>query len=111
MLLTLMARALRRAGYSVAEFLAAEDALQQVHHPPDVLVTDQQLPGITGVELAGLWCSRWPQIQAIVCSGLPVDRPASTQSLAARIRTLQKPFSPDDLLAAVASAVESNRAL
>ena len=105
MLLNLVTRSLTRAGYKVVGFLAAEEAVAQVHEPPDILVTDQQLPGMTGVELAAMWTARWPQLRAIVSSGLPVEIPNPPDGAPQRIQTLQKPFSPDDLLAAIASAL------
>lgn len=105
MLLSLMSRSLQRAGYKVSEFLSAEDAIAQTAAAPDVLVTDQQLPGMTGVELASGWCAAWPELMAIVCSGLPVDLAPDAPDAPQRIRALQKPFSPDDLLAAIADAL------
>ncbi len=105
MLLTLMTRSLTRAGYRVAGFLAAEEAVAQVSEPPDMLVTDQQLPGMTGVELAAAWTAAWPKLRAIVSSGLPVELPDPPDGSLQRIQTLQKPFSPDDLLAAIAGAL------
>jgi DNA-binding NtrC family response regulator len=106
-LLTLLTRSLNRAGYNVAGFLSAEEAAAQVNDPPDILVTDQQLPGMTGVELAVLWTSAWPKLRAIVSSGLPVAIPLPPDGAPLRIRTLQKPFSPDDLLMAIADAMNS----
>jgi DNA-binding NtrC family response regulator len=106
-LLTLLTRTLNRAGYNVAGFLSAEAAAAQVNEPPDILVTDQQLPGMTGVELAVLWTSAWPKLRAIISSGLPVEVPNSPDGEPLRIRTLQKPFSPDDLLMAIADAINS----
>lgn len=100
-----MRRSLQRAGYTVLEYLSAEDAIAHTSAAPDALITDQQLPGMTGLELATAWCAEWPDLRAIVCSGLPVDLAQPAPDEPQRIRALQKPFSPDDLLAAIADAL------
>jgi CheY-like chemotaxis protein len=76
-------------GYQVVDVPSAEEALLEVRlDPPDLLVTDDQLPGMTGVELVQRVQSLWPEVPVIVLADQP--RP--------RILTGEDGYSVDDLL-------------
>lgn len=107
-LLTLLSRMLVRAGYEVTAFASAEETLAATgvdSASPHLLITDQQLPGKTGAELAVELGSVWPALRSIVCSGLPVELNDLPAEMRRRVRSLPKPFSPDQLLETVTAAL------
>jgi PAS domain S-box-containing protein len=66
----------------------------------DVVLTDQAMPGMTGVQLAALIAARWPDLPVILGTGyaeLPPEAKAGTMRLG-------KPFSRETLRRAVISA-------
>ena len=68
------ARALRDAGFRVYTAERGEDALtlvQQLHNRIDVLVSDVQLPGMSGFALADALRARGHTLQTIFVSGYP----------------------------------------
>ena len=71
-LVYLAARLLRKHGYRVSTFLSGEQALawfQGNTEPVDLLVTDQNMPGLSGLELAQAVRGLRPQQRVAVVSG------------------------------------------
>ncbi|WP_321858700.1 PAS domain S-box protein [Paraburkholderia tropica] len=69
----------------------------------DVLLTDIELPGMSGLDLAGKAIALQPHIRVILASGHPVpdDAVAGVASI-----TLQKPYSIEQLVAAIRTACD-----
>jgi hypothetical protein len=105
--LGVLQRALRRAGYEVLSATSAADALEQLDAEAgiDVLVTDVRLPGADGTELARAVQERIPAVVVLYVSGYTdeVLDPGDARFLA-------KPFSPTELVAAVESALAGSGA-
>lgn len=97
-LLALLKRHLERAGYSVVASLSAEsaveDTLQSPDWQPDLLITDVELPGMSGTALATELLSRFPRLLCLLCSGYPISLDALPASLRNRAAILQKPYLP-----------------
>lgn len=102
-----MVRVLEHHGYSVIEASSGEAAmalLAQTHVPVDLLLTDMQMPGLSGAELVAQVRAAWPDIPVLYVSGdesfakLAADGPPAT-------RFLRKPFVPADLALAVEQIV------
>lgn len=101
----LSARALRRGGYRVLEAANGAEALallddiagQQV----EVVLAEGNLPGLAGEALAAAIAERRPGIRVVITTGR-VD-PEPTQRPGPLVRLLRAPFTPHDLLAAVAA--------
>jgi CheY-like chemotaxis protein len=98
-------RALERAGHEVvvaADGVAALDAVRR--HRPDVVITDVDMPRMTGLDLcrAIRADADLKHIPVVLASGslLPGDERAAEVGASA---TLLKPFLPAQLLACVAS--------
>ncbi|MEV8503196.1 response regulator [Actinoplanes sp. NPDC051475] len=108
-ILFVLQRALERAGHEVVATTDGAAALEAVRrHRPDVVVTDVDMPKMTGLELcrairadAGL-----RHIPVVLASGsmLPGDARAAEVGATA---TLLKPFLPAQLLACVAELMPS----
>lgn len=65
-------RTLSNIGYSVTETTSSQEALEKIRREPqrfDLLVTDQTMPQLTGVELAAEAMKITPEISVILCTG------------------------------------------
>jgi len=85
---------LRTDGYRIVSVHSAEAAIAQIEADlPDIVITDQRLPGMDGEGLIAQLRQRWPELAArtVLTSGL-LYRPQQTRWY------LQKPFSRMQLL-------------
>ncbi|OGQ13274.1 MAG: hypothetical protein A2138_07130 [Deltaproteobacteria bacterium RBG_16_71_12] len=98
---TLMARILGGAGLTVHTFASAEALIHDEHHPCDALVTDINLPGMSGVSLAEHMREGRPGFHVVLVSGCTTDPAPISRLLAGGAVFLAKPFAPDALVAAV----------
>ena len=67
-----MVKLLERHGLEVIPAASADDALAEFEADGqrfDLLITDQTMPGMTGVDLAREVLARWPNLPVILCSG------------------------------------------
>lgn len=74
----------------------ALDSLQQT--PADLLITDVNLPGISGIELAKMAKADHPDIDIMVCSGYGETQ---FESLPFAVEWSQKPLEIESFLAAI----------
>src|SRR5712691_3524329 len=96
------------AGYSVREAQSGADALEIAKASDlDIVITDQRMPEMTGVELLEQIRDLKPDVAGIVLTGF-TDPPALISAInRARVfRFLKKPWQPDDILEAVRQASE-----
>ena len=96
------------AGYRVHEAQAGAQALQIARVVDlDVVITDQRMPEMSGVELLEQIRDLKPDVAGIVLTGF-TDPPALISAInRARVfRFLKKPWQPDDILEAVRQASE-----
>ncbi|MBV8791605.1 MAG: response regulator, partial [Pseudolabrys sp.] len=63
----------------------------------DLVVTDQVMPQMTGVQLAQSIAKEWPDLPVIIATGFAEMAPGS----APHVAKLAKPFSLDELAAVV----------
>jgi CheY-like chemotaxis protein len=100
---------LESADYDVIEASRAEAALRIAADPAldlRLLVTDIQLPGLRGVELARQIRVQRPGLRVLFVSGDAIDAQALVEPGSA---ALGKPFSREALLKAVAGVLASGR--
>lgn len=106
----LVGRALRRVllmtlkdRVNVTVFDSPVEALQALDASVDILITDYQMPRLSGPELIARGRQRHPALQVVLMSG---DTGAAERLAAAAvdpsIRTMDKPFSKEALLALMA---------
>ena len=69
----------------------------------DILITDLEMPGISGVELGRTFNELWPGVNVLYMSGSPRDTVGN--QLPADCVFLPKPFAPDALVKAIGSAL------
>ena len=80
---TLYSSLLREAGYEVMEAQDGLDALVKLRERlPDAIISDLEMPRMTGVELLKIVRSRFPRMPTIAISG-GLDQRAEQQEIAA----------------------------
>jgi CheY-like chemotaxis protein len=84
---------LERAGHRVVEAESAEDAINQVNtmESVDLLVSDLQMPGLSGLELFDRLVERLPSLRVLFISG--AASPADLRTITRKGALLEKPFS------------------
>jgi len=103
----LVRRALEADGHKVTTTQDGVEALERLSGGErfDVLVTDVQMPGLDGVSLAERAAAAMPGIAILLMSGFPEQLEKSKRIASARIATLSKPFSLEQVRAAVRGVV------
>ncbi len=99
---------LEDSGHTVIEALSGQRALDllRLGARVDIVITDQAMPGMTGLELARQLHQNWPSLPVILTTGY-ADTPASGD---VEIPRLAKPFQQDELLDVIARVLESKPA-
>jgi CheY-like chemotaxis protein len=91
--------ALRIQGYAILEADGSEKALQiSDSHAGDIhlLISDVNMPGMNGMQLAELLGARRPGIKVLLLSGYP-EEDIREYGIKANTAFLQKPFTPTEL--------------
>ena len=99
-------RVLEAEGVRVVEAADGEVALrlvQQAEHAFDIVITDLLMPAITGREVAEVLAIFRPELPVLCISA---DAGGGEER---RLRVLRKPFTPDELIAAVGQARQRSR--
>jgi len=94
---------LRRSGIGVQGALNPEDALARLlHHPPDVVLSDVSMPGMTGIELCRRAKAVFPNLPVVLMTGRTsfTDPTRATESGASAL--LSKPFTMRQVLDLIA---------
>ncbi len=100
---------LRDRGFDVATAGSGREAERVIGAsaaPPDLLVTDVVLPGVTGRELAERIRARFPSVAVLYISGYTENTIAHHGVLDPGVRFLQKPFRAAALVEAVEAALD-----
>jgi len=96
----------RSLGYGTAAFDSAEAFLSSEHlNEADCLITDVQMPGMTGIELQDRLIAQGHSVPVIFITAFP-EMKARSQALAAgAIGFLSKPFDDKGLIACLDEAL------
>ena len=96
----------RSLGYGTAAFDSAEAFLKSDRFPDtDCVITDVQMPGMTGIELQGRLIAEGHRVPVIFITAFPEMR-ARAQALAAgAIGFLAKPFNDQNLITCLNEAL------
>ncbi len=98
-----LAEITKRAGYTSAVALSAEQALQEASDfGPDILVTDYAMPGMDGFELAAKIARQYPGCRLFILSAYSglAEKPRAPRQ--PPLRFLLKPIPPEQLLNVIA---------
>jgi PAS domain S-box-containing protein len=102
-------RALTDAGYRVLVASSGEEALQLVRTeptPPEIVVTDVVMPGMSGRDLVDALRREWPGLRALFMSGYSGESLADRGVLGAGLEFLPKPFTPAILIERVRAILD-----
>jgi PAS domain S-box-containing protein len=99
LILSNMVAMLEDLGHTVIEASSAAKALDIITTNPsiDLVISDQAMPGMSGLELAEAIQERWPSLPVIIATGY-AELPPGANPVVAR---LSKPFTQQDLAKAV----------
>lgn len=103
-MLFLASRMLGKQGYRVSTFLSGEQALDWLRHhadPVDLLVTDQNMPGISGIDVAREVAHLRPGLRVVIMSGYVNDELREQARQWGVYDVLAKQDRVDDLVEAV----------
>lgn len=103
---SLLSAVLSQAGYEVTTTHNGQQALAAITaKPPDLLVTDLNMPKLDGRALIRAVQAAHPDLPIIILTGRPPQRGLSelAERDAAHMALLEKPASPYDLLASIRS--------
>ena len=104
---TLLLEGLKRRGISVDMVASAAESLEWIRdHDVDVVVTDFQMPGASGVQLCEQLRERHPNVLAIILTGLGTYDVAIESVRAGAYDYLTKPVTIDALVLALQRAFE-----
>ena len=97
-ILSAIQRALRREGYRILVAPSPERALQVLDaEPVDVLVTDQKMPGMSGLQLLERVAQRWPGVRRVLITGWPEEIPPERVATLEIRALLPKPWDDEEL--------------
>jgi two-component system, NtrC family, response regulator HydG len=100
-----------RGGFTVTHAADPADALRQATAARwDLVLTDVEMPGMTGIELLGQLRERAPQLPVAVLTAHPSVDYAVQALRNSADEFLEKPIKPDRLVAVVAGLVAKGRA-
>jgi CheY-like chemotaxis protein len=99
---------LEDAGHKVLEASSGAQALELIRANPsvDLVITDQAMPQMSGMQLIAAMQVEWPQIPALLVSGY-AELPPNSNLV---VHKLAKPFTLDDLQDAVSKIVQGRPA-
>ncbi|RVT90945.1 response regulator transcription factor [Sphingomonas crocodyli] len=101
---------LRSEGYGVELFASAEAFLDRsAPNALDCLITDIQMPGLTGLELQAILRKDRPSMPVIIMTAFPEPTYRERATANGAICFLSKPFNADELLNCVGRAVRQPR--
>lgn len=106
--LDLVGRTLEAEGHEVIRCLDGQDAFQRLSAAPqsfDLLLTDMEMPGLDGIELASRTAAAAPQIRILLMSGFSSGNDAAEELGIPVAGFVSKPLSLDQMREAVRSAL------
>ena len=111
--LRILRKILEAAGHSVREAPDGEVALRDFEgKPADLVITDIFMPSMDGIEFLVNIRSTFPDARVLAMSGgglLSMDQALGDASLLGADQILQKPFTKDEVLAAVGRTLDMDR--
>ena len=101
-------RLVRSMGYHACTFASADDFLKSEQvHDTSCLITDVQMPGLSGIDLQEHLVARGHCIPIIFMTGYPNDRVRTRAMNAGAVCFLNKPFSEDHFIGCIEKALKA----
>jgi FixJ family two-component response regulator len=100
-------RLMRSRGFATRAFASAEEFLQSPSlHETACVITDIQMPGMTGMELHDVMLKQGPRLPVIFLTAFPDERIEKRALQAGALGFLTKPFDAKALISLVDAAVQ-----
>ena len=97
-ILSALRRALRREGYEILAAASAAEALALLEERPvDLVLSDQKMPGTSGLELLRRVAARHPGVARLLITGWPEEVPAAEREALGIRALLPKPWDVGEL--------------
>jgi signal transduction histidine kinase/DNA-binding response OmpR family regulator len=109
-ILKTMSRALKSSGMSVLEASSGEDAMAVMRsqaHPPELVVTDMMLPGMSGMHLVEQLRASSPDLRVVFVSGYAGDDPVQNIRIDEKTAFVSKPFTGRQLVSRASALLSS----
>lgn len=101
-------RLMRSRGFATRTFASAEEFLRSPSlHETACVITDIQMPGMTGIDLHDVMLKQGPRLPVIFLTAFPDDRTEKRALQAGALGFLTKPFDAKTLVRLVDTAVQS----
>ena len=108
-ILELIQRHLKSLNYHTFKAISVKEALQILKDQSiDLLITDLQMPGVDGLELIKYASEHFPKIPKLVVTGFPSIDGALEVMKSGAVDYITKPFTKDELKAAVLKSLKNN---
>lgn len=103
-------RILTPEGYEVKTTRNADDGFRMLQEECfDVVLTDLKMPDIDGIEVLRRIKQDWPEIEVIMITGYQTITTAVQAIKLGAFDYIEKPFTPDSIISAIAKAVEQKK--
>ena len=97
-ILSALRRSLRREGFEIVLAGSPDEALDVLGaRRIDFVLSDQKMPGMSGLELLELVAGRWPDVGRALLTGWPEEVPAGRAEAAGILAVLPKPWDDAEL--------------
>jgi CheY-like chemotaxis protein len=104
--LSALRRGLRREPVRIETAESAREALERLAGDSiDLVVSDQKMPGASGIELLKTIRARWPDTRRILLSGWTSEIPKAELDAAGLFCVIAKPWDDAELRRSIRSAV------
>jgi DNA-binding NtrC family response regulator len=104
----ILSRILQREGHDVVSFTAPEEALEAMKaRPPDLLLTDLKMPGMSGLDVMRRARESAPDLDVIMMTAFATVETAVEAMKQGALDYLIKPFPNEELVMVVARAAET----
>jgi FixJ family two-component response regulator len=98
----------RSLGYHASTFGSADEFLKSEQvRDTSCLITDVQMPGLSGIDLQEHLVARGHRIPIIFMTGYPNDSVRARAMKAGAVCFLNKPFSEDDFIGCIEKALKA----
>ena len=95
-------------GHNVSTFASANEYLKSEQvHDTSCLITDVQMPGMSGIDLQDRLIARGDRIPIIFITGHPDDSVRARAMKAGAVSFLIKPFSPGHFIGCIENALKA----
>ena len=100
---------MRAHGYNACTFASAEEFLNSEQiHDTSCLITDLQMPGLSGIDLQDRLIAQGRCIPIIFITGYPEESVRARAMKAGAVGFLSKPFNVDQLVGFIGKALKAN---